>query len=694
LWTDPSPTRSDPEGSSRNETDLGRLSSLPRIAFLEAARHDGRKMTDTLDPSSTDLVSDDKAGYRVLARKYRPTTFSELIGQAALVRTLSNAIDSGRIAHAFILTGVRGVGKTTTARIIARALNCTGPGDDGGPTIDPCGECANCQSISEDRHVDVIEMDAASRTGIDDVRELIEGVRYRPVSARYKVYIIDEVHMLSRQAFNGLLKTLEEPPEHVIFIFATTEIRKVPVTVLSRCQRFDLRRVDMSDLTGHFRNIAKQEGVEVEDEALSIIARAADGSVRDGLSLLDQAIALSGGAVKAEQIRDMLGLADRNAVFDLFDQLMSGDIAGALDRFETMYRDGADPVIVLQDLLDVTYWLTRVKVSPEVADAPGVPEAERTRGAAMAAALPMPVLTRNWQMLLKGLGETQHASAPLQAAEMTLIRIAYAADVPPPADLVRKLQANGPDAQSPASSAPSPATPSNAASASSDVRDVQASTPDMAVVPQTPPPAEPPQSPPTPVPSPESDPEAGADEDRFAAPAFDPDLDPDLDPDSAPVSEMVESAPPTSFDDVVRLFEDKREGILTKHLRHDLHLVRFEPGRIEFRPTDYAPKDMANKLSQHLSTWTGMRWIVSVSQETGDLTLAEQQNAFEAEQLRNAETHPLVDAVRSRFPGATVSRVTIRDTPLQDPTNPNSATDDDAPPEDMARGLSKGDPRQ
>jgi DNA polymerase III subunit gamma/tau len=693
LWTDPSPTRSDPEGSSRNETDLGRLSSLPRIVFLETARHDGRKMTDSLDLSSTDHASGDKAGYRVLARKYRPTSFTELIGQAALVRTLSNAIASGRIAHAFILTGVRGVGKTTTARIIARALNCTGPGGDGGPTIDPCGACENCQSISEDRHVDVIEMDAASRTGIDDVRELIEGVRYRPVSARYKVYIIDEVHMLSRQAFNGLLKTLEEPPEHVIFIFATTEIRKVPVTVLSRCQRFDLRRVDMADLTEHFAKIAKQEDVKVEDEALSIIARAADGSVRDGLSLLDQAIALSGGAVTAEQIRDMLGLADRNAVFDLFDQLMSGDISGALDRFETMYRDGADPVIVLQDLLDVTYWLTRVKVSPEVADSPGVPEAERTRGAAMAAALPMPVLTRNWQMLLKGLGETQHASAPLQAAEMTLIRIAYAADVPPPSDLVRKLQSTAPNTQSSIPSAPTPPAPAAHKS--------EGSTPDVTLVPQTPSPAEPPQ--PQPVPAsdlalnPESDrvsdPEAGPDEERFTAPMFDPDLGPDADPDSDSVPEMVESVPPTSFDDVVRLFEDKREGILTKHLRHDLHLVRFEPGRIEFRPTDYAPKDMANKLSQHLSTWTGMRWVVSVSREAGDPTLAEQQNAFEAEQLRNAESHPLVDAVRSRFPGATVSRVTIRDTPTQEPSEQNSAPPEE-PPESMARGLSKGDPRQ
>ena len=633
-------------------------------------------MTDILNTSSDlpgddpgSLLSkqeDDKAGYRVLARKYRPTNFKQLIGQAALVRTLSNAIDSGRIAHAFILTGVRGVGKTTTARIIARALNCTGHGGEGGPTIDPCGVCDNCQSISEDRHVDVIEMDAASRTGIDDVRELIEGVRYRPVSARYKVYIIDEVHMLSRQAFNGLLKTLEEPPEHVIFIFATTEIRRVPVTVLSRCQRFDLRRVDMAELTSHFKNIAKQESVGIEDEAVAIIARAADGSVRDGLSLLDQAIALAGGTVTAEQIRDMLGLADRNAVFDLFDQLMSGDIAGALDRFETMYRDGADPVIVLQDLLDVTYWLTRVKVAPIIAEASGVPEAERTRGAAMAASLPMPVLTRNWQMLLKGLGETQHASVPMQAAEMTLIRIAYAADVPPPADLVRKLQKNGANAQ---------------------IQPVPSAPPQ----PSTSPPTTPMTAQIIPVPQarPELVPDKNPDEGQFAAPVFDPDDDSggDLDADiDAPV-EMVESAPPANFKAAVKLFEDNREGILTKHLRHDLHLVRYEIGNIEFRPTEFTPKDMANKLSQHLSTWTGMRWMVSVSQEPGDPTLAEQQDAFEAEQLKTAESHPLVDAVRSHFPGATVNRVTVRDTAMAE--NSTGAKPDLAVP-----GLSKGELRK
>jgi DNA polymerase III subunit gamma/tau len=630
----------------------------------------------SLDDSNAPKEKDE--AYRVLARKYRPTNFQELIGQSALVRTLSNAIDSGRIAHAFILTGVRGVGKTTTARIIARALNCTGPEGEGGPTINPCGICENCRTIADDRHVDVIEMDAASRTGIDDIRELIEGVRYRPVSARYKVYIIDEVHMLSRQAFNGLLKTLEEPPEHVIFIFATTEIRRLPVTVLSRCQRFDLRRVDMAALSEHFKNIAEQEGVGIEEEALTIISRAADGSVRDGLSLLDQAIALAGGAVTAEQIRDMLGLADRNAVFDLFDKLMAGDIADALSRFEIMYRDGADPVIVLQDLLDVTYWLTRVKVSPEIANAPGVPETERIRGTEMATALPMPVLTRNWQMLLKGLGETQNASAPLQAAEMTLIRIAYAADVPPPAELARRLQSDGAKTQASAA-APAPSA-----------------------APQPPAPQAVQHDAPVPAPAPVFDiddapaPPDISESDYAAAPPDVIDTPPEAygsnETSDGEFDETVEPTQafshPTNFKAVVELFEEHREGILTKHLQHDVHLVAFEPGRVEFRPTELAPRDLASKLSQHLTTWTGMRWIVSVSSEEGDSTLAQQHDALEAERLLKAESHPMVDAVRSHFPGATVKSVTVRDTQTQ------SDATDSASDHDPARNIPKGGAQQ
>jgi DNA polymerase-3 subunit gamma/tau len=368
--------------------------------------------------------------YRVLARKYRPGDFAGLIGQEALVRTLTNAMASGRVAHAFMLTGVRGIGKTTTARIIAKALNCIGPDGKGGPTIEPCGECDHCRSIAEDRHVDVIEVDAASHTGVDNIRELTDGARYLPVSARYKIYIIDEIHMLSKGAFNALLKTLEEPPEHVKFIFATTEIRKVPVTVLSRCQRFDLRRVDAEVLEAHLGAIADKEGAKVAPGALTVLARAADGSVRDGLSLLDQAIGQAADEVTADQIRDMLGLADRTLVFDLFDHVMKGEIATALDLFDAMYKSGADPVAVVQDLLDHTHWITRMKVAPDAARVSAVSDTERTRGGDMAEALAMPVLTRAWQMLLKGLGEVQGAANPLPAAEMVLIRLAYAADLP------------------------------------------------------------------------------------------------------------------------------------------------------------------------------------------------------------------------------------------------------------------------
>ena len=394
--------------------------------------------------------------YRVLARKYRPVDFTTLVGQEAMVRTLRNAIATGRIAHAFMLTGVRGVGKTTTARIIARALNCVGPDGKGGPTVDPCGVCENCKSITEDRHVDVIEMDAASRTGIDDVRELIEGVRYRPVSARYKVYIIDEVHMLSEKAFNALLKTLEEPPPHVKFLFATTEIRKVPVTVLSRCQRFDLKRVPQETLIEHFSGIAAAEKVEISPEALVLLARAADGSVRDGLSMLDQAIAHGGGVVDAAQVRDMLGLADRSRVLDLFEKTMKGDAPAVVAALGEMHDSGADPAVVLQDLLELTHWVTRLKVAPEAAAASA--DSERAQGLAMAGKLSMASLTRAWTLLLKGLQETLYAPSAQRAAEMALIRLCYAAELPSPADAIKALQ-NGAGAAanaSAASAAPAP----------------------------------------------------------------------------------------------------------------------------------------------------------------------------------------------------------------------------------------------
>jgi DNA polymerase III subunit gamma/tau len=392
-------------------------------------------MPAELVPSSGSLIDPPARPYRVLARTYRPQRFSELIGQEALVRTLSNALHSGRVAHAFLLTGIRGVGKTTTARIIARALNCTAT---GGPTPEPCGACEPCVAIAEGRHIDVLEMDAATRTGIDDIREIVDSVRYAPSSARYKVYIIDEVHMLSEKAFNGLLKTLEEPPPQTIFIFATTEVRKVPVTVLSRCQRFDLRRVEGELLQRHLVRIAAKEGVQVEPGALALIVRAAEGSVRDGLSLLDQAIALAGDGVgiTAAQVQAMLGLADRSRILDLFEHVARGAIKEALDGLSELYALGTEPEAVLQDLLEISHWLTRIKVAPEAARGFGVAQQDVLRGQELAAALSMPVLARNWQMLLRGLEDVRLAPSPLLATEMVLVRLAYAADLPPPSALL------------------------------------------------------------------------------------------------------------------------------------------------------------------------------------------------------------------------------------------------------------------
>ena len=402
--------------------------------------------------------------YRVLARKYRPATFDDLIGQDAMVRTVSNGFEAARIPQAWILTGVRGVGKTTTARILARALNYELPdGSITGPAIRMPAIGLHCQAIMESRHIDVIEMDAASHNGVDDVRQINDAIRYAPVSARYKVYILDEVHMLSTQAFNALLKTLEEPPPHAKFIFATTEIRKVPITILSRCQRFDLRRVDAGLLVTHLQAIAGKEAIEVEPEALALIARAAEGSVRDALSLLDQAIAHAAGSVQAEHVRQMLGLADRARVIDLFEALMRGDIAAALTELRAQYDIGAEPAVVLSDLAEFTHFVTRVKVVPAVADDPSLIEIERARGRACAEKLSMRVLSRTWQMLLKGIAEVAAAGRPLAAAEMVLVRIAYAADLPTPEDVIRSLDDNGQAARA-QGSAPA-ASPAGAASA-------------------------------------------------------------------------------------------------------------------------------------------------------------------------------------------------------------------------------------
>lgn len=545
--------------------------------------------------------------YQVLARKYRPTTFSGLIGQEAMVKTLTNAFAVNRLHHAFVMTGVRGVGKTSTARIIARALNCIGPDGEGGPTTEPCGVCENCVAIAGDRHVDVLEMDAASNTGVDNIRELIDGVRYRPSSARYKVYIIDEVHMLSKSAFNALLKTLEEPPEHVIFIFATTEIRKVPITVLSRCQRFDLRRVPTEALVTHFAEICKKEAAEISDGALHIIARAADGSVRDGLSLLDQAIAHSDGAIGEERVRDMLGLADRTRTFDLLESVLKGEIATALNELTAQYKDGADPTSVIEDMLDLVHWLTRVKILPACADAPEVPENERTKGKELIASLRMPILTRAWQILLKGLGEVRIAPSPLAAAEMVLVRLAYAAELPTPGDAVKALQ-DGTDTASPA---PVPTNTGGGGGA-------QARAGGGAVVSADPAP----RVEPTPATSAQSKAQVFAD---FAA--------------------------------VSALASELREGMLVSFIESQVRVVRFEQGHLEFSADGGAEREMVQRLKGFLEEHSSMPWTVALSRDAGGPTIAEIR-ADAAKQARaDAGDHPLVKAVLETFPGAKVEEV-------------------------------------
>ena len=594
--------------------------------------------------------SDKSAAYKVLARKYRPARFADLIGQQALVRTLTNAMRLNRLAQAWVLTGVRGVGKTTTARIIARALNCIGLDGKGGPTPEPCGACEHCRAIAEDRHVDVIEMDAASRTGVDDIRDLIDGVRYRPLSARYKIYIVDEVHMLSKQAFGALLKTLEEPPEHVKFVFATTEIRKVPVTVLSRCQRFDLRRVDVATLGPHLARICEAEGARLAPDAVTLLARAADGSVRDGLSLLDQAIATYGGAgeIGAAALRDMLGLADRTQIFDLFEHVMAGRTASALEEFEAARQAGADPIVVLQDLLELVHWVTRVKIAPRSAEDPAIPEAERVRGRKAAQGLSMASLARAWQILLKALGETQSAPDPGQAADMALVRLAHAAELPTPAELVARLR----DGQAPGGPAPLPSgggpsiSPAGARDGPQGASSGASSAPAIPGAPSVP--AIPGALAPSAVSGSRMAPQGSARGTQATA----------LAERQAPES-AARPPEPKSFEEIVNLFAERREAILHAHMLADVHLVRFEPGRLEIRLGERAPRDLANRVQKSLSDWTGRQWGVSLARDGGAPSLAEQAVTAERARRDDAATHPLVRAVFETFPEARI--VAVRD---------------------------------
>ena len=560
----------------------------------------------------------DSPAYQVLARKYRPETFADLVGQEAMVRTLKNAFAADRIAQAFIMTGIRGTGKTTTARIIAKGMNCIGPDGTGGPTTEPCGQCEHCRAIMEGRHVDVMEMDAASRTGVGDIREIIDSVRYRAASARYKIYIIDEVHMLSTSAFNALLKTLEEPPEHVKFIFATTEIRKVPVTVLSRCQRFDLRRIEPEDQIALLRRIADAEGAEIAEDALALITRAAEGSARDATSLLDQAISHGAGETTAEQVRAMLGLADRGRVLDLLDLILRGDAAGALAELSSQYAEGADPMAVLRDLAEITHWISVVKITPDAAEDPTVSPDERARGQAMAGALPMRVLSRMWQMLLKAMEEVAAAPNAMMAAEMAVIRLTHVADLPSPEELLNKLN-NAPSPQPPAGGPGGGpgggARAGGAPMARGGAAPVQGRTVSSGGAPR------------------------GA-------------------PQAALAQDVTQSlARYPTFHHVVELIRANRDGKLLIEVETGVRLVSYQPGRIEFEPAPDAARDLAQQLGQRLQSWTGNRWAVTLVNEGGSPTIAEERDAAENALRAEASDHPMVQAVLARFPQAKITGI-------------------------------------
>ncbi len=586
-------------------------------------------MTDPIDAASADepgfagfdpvpapqaAATGAPAPYRVLARKYRPAHFGDLIGQEAMVRTLTNAFAAGRIPQAWMLTGVRGVGKTTTARILARALNFQTPDGQGSPTTDLRDFGIHCREIIEGRHIDVMEIDAASNNSVDNIRQINDAVRYAPVSARYKVYIVDEVHMLSTGAFNAFLKTLEEPPPHAKFIFATTEIRKVPITVLSRCQRFDLRRVEADMLVDHLAHICRAESVDAEQEALAAIARAAEGSVRDSLSILDQAIAHAAGRITLDDIRSMLGLADRARVIDLFEAVMKGDIAAALGELRAQYDAGADPVVVLNDLAEFTHLVTRLKLVPEAVKDNSLAQAERVRGGDFAQRLSVRILARTWQMLLKGLAEVKQADRPVMAAEMVLVRLAHAADLPTPDEALKMLRdgmgsvpaGNG---NGGGNGMGMPRPPSGGGNTALAARPILASA--------------------NPAPTPVA---------RAVA---------------APMAIVA------TLEDVVALASQHRDITLKIALERDIRPVRFEPGRIEFSLAEGASRTLAQDLSRRLKEWTGQTWMVAVVNDEGGATMREQAAAAKDQRESDAAAHPSVKAVLERFPGARI--VDVRD---------------------------------
>ena len=588
--------------------------------------------TPTLDPATgsgtvpTDSPADANQGqYQVLARKYRPETFADLVGQDAMVRTLKNAFAANRIAQAFIMTGIRGTGKTTTARIIAKGMNCIGADGTGGPTTEPCGVCEHCKAIMEGRHVDVMEMDAASRTGVGDIREIIDSVQYRAASARYKIYIIDEVHMLSTSAFNALLKTLEEPPAHVKFIFATTEIRKVPVTVLSRCQRFDLRRIEPEVMIALLRKIATSEGAEIAEDALALITRAAEGSARDATSLLDQAISHGAGETTADQVRAMLGLADRGRVLDLMDMILRGDAAAALTELSGQYAEGADPLAVLRDLAEITHWVSVVKITPDAAEDPTISPDERARGQQMAEALPMRVLTRMWQMLLKALEEVAAAPNAMMAAEMAVIRLTHVADLPSPEELIRKLQDMPPPPPGGGGGMPMHSMGAPAASGGGGASAIASA---------------PPQGAPSGGPSGGMTMSHGQGQVTALSP-----------------TSQTALARYQSFEHVVELIRTNRDVKLLVEVETGVRLVSYQPGRIEFTPHSNAPRDLAARLGTALQNWTGNRWVVTITPDGEAPTIAEVRDAAENALREKATEHPMVQAVLESFPKAKITRI-------------------------------------
>ena len=543
--------------------------------------------------------------YVVLARKYRPQNFEDLLGQDALVQTLTNAIKNNRLHHAYILTGIRGVGKTTTARLIAKALNCTGLDGKGGPTIHPCGVCENCKAIAAARHIDVMELDAASRTGVDDIREILDGVRYKPTNARYKIYIIDEVHMLSKNAFNALLKTLEEPPAHVKFIFATTEIRKVPVTVLSRCQRFDLQRLTIEDLTKLFNKIVAAENLKAEDEALHMIAKAADGSARDGLSLLDQAISLGAGVVKTDIVKEMIGLADRSQTFELFEKLVLGDIKETIIKLQEQYKNGANPTTLLQDLINITHLLAKTKLVPSFVNDPSLSEAEKELCQRLGAKVSIAVLSKMWQMMIKGLGELQVAPVQIDALEMILIRIAYSASLPTPYELLNDVKKNS---------------------------NLSLSRPAAAAT-----------SAPAPV--------------FRAAPAAEPD------------SELSDTPKFQAFDrltDLVNYLEQKKMPLAEYALKNDVSVSEFSNGFIKMTVSEKIHPDFILNLHKILTEATGLTWKIELSRGALGVTLADLERAAEEEEKRNIMEYPLVKAIMAEFKGAKIETATRRITETDD----------------------------